>query len=318
MTLSHEFTPTQTPQRTGAPLHIAFGVSAQYAPAMAVTIISIVANNPHTHLICHVLADSLPPDDIGRLKSLAEQQNVTIRVHDINRQMTSALPDPKEFSYATYYRFQISSLLRGIAQKVLYLDSDIVCLGDISGLSALDMGDAIVAAVVDSASQSPQRMAKIGMAEAAPYFNAGVLYIDLERWNEHDITGKATELLVRRGHQFSAVDQDALNLVLAEKITWMDQRWNRFWNPLRPAPSDTVFLHYSHDKPWHKWSPSFGDPPFVKYLSQSPWPASRLERPVTRKHKKRYARHLLKTGNILGASLWYLNYLATRKTAGKV
>jgi lipopolysaccharide biosynthesis glycosyltransferase len=318
--LSHQCAPTQSPQRTGAPIHIAFGVNARFVPAMAVTIISIAANNPHAQIVFHVLTDYLPPDDIGKLGTLAEQQNVTIRVHDINQQKPSMLADPKEFSYAAYNRLLISNLLRGVAPKVLYLDSDIVCLGDISGLNSLDMGDAVVAAVLHTHPLSPQHMATIGMPQAAPYFNSGVLYIDLARWDEHDITRKTIDILTQTRRRFPFADQDALNPLLFGKVTFIDRKWNTLWEELdsnHHIPAETVFLHYAGPKPWQKWSPSFGDPSFVKYLSRSPWPAGRLCRPVTRKHKKRYARHLLETGDVLGASLWYLKYLATRKATDK-
>jgi len=316
VTLSHEFAPTQSSNAAEAPIHIAFGVNARFVAAMAVTIISIASNNPHAQVIFHVLADSLPPDDIGKLRSLSEQQNVTIRVHGIDQQTLSILPNPKEFSYATYNRFLISNLLRGVAQKVLYLDSDIVCLGDISGLNSLDMGDSIVAAVRHTHPLSPQHKAIIQPPNEESYFNTGVLYINLVRWDEYDISRRAIELLTQSARQFPFPDQDALNHLLFEKVTFIDRKWNALWEELdsnHHIPIETVFLHYAGPKPWHQWSPNFNDPSFVKYLDRSPWPASRLYRPVTRKHKKRYARHLLKTGDALGASLWYLKYLATRK-----
>jgi lipopolysaccharide biosynthesis glycosyltransferase len=325
MNASHEPTPSQPPQRSGAPIHIAFGVDARFAPAMGVTITSILAHNPNINIVFHVITTHIRPDDLKRLQDLAEQQAVGLQLHTIDSQTLRALPDPEHISYASYNRLLISNLLRGVTQKVLYLDSDIVCLGDISGLNALDMGDAIVAAVTHTLPPSPQYMATIRMPQAASYFNSGVLYIDLPRWDEHDITRKAIDLLTQSGDKFVFLDQDALNLLLFDKATFIDRKWNTLWGELdsnHHIPAETVFLHYAIYKPWYEWSPSFHDPSFKKYRDQSPWADSPMydphhDYPRSRKDKKRYARHLLKTGDVFGASRWYLKYLGTRKTAGK-
>ena len=327
MTVSHEFAPTQNPKGTGSPIHIAFGVDTRFAPAMGVTITSILANNPHINIVFHVITTHIRRDDLQRLQNLAEQHAAGLQLHTIDSQTFHALPDPGRFSYATYNRLLISNLLRGVTQKALYLDSDIVCLGDISELNALDMGDAIVAAVMETPwPYLPQHMAMLGTPQAKSYFNCGVLYIDLARWDEHDISRKAMDLLIRRpGLPYP--DQDALNILLADKVTSIDKKWNTIWgdgsDPTYRTPAETVFLHYALDKPWHEWSPNFHDPSFKKYRAQSPWAGSpmydpRHDYPRTRGDKKTYARNLLRTGDVLGASQWYLKYLATRKTAGEL
>jgi lipopolysaccharide biosynthesis glycosyltransferase len=325
MTQSHEFPPMRNPQRDGPPFHIAFGVDARFAPAMGVTITSILVNNPNINIVFHVIANHIRPDDLKKLQNLAEQHAVDLQLHTIDRQAFSALPDPKQLSHAIYNRLLIGSLLRGVAPKVLYLDSDIVCLGDISGLNALDMGDAIIAAVKEASAPCPQRMAAIGMPQAAPYFNSGVLYIDLGRWDKHEITRKAIDRLTQSGRQLAFFDQDALNLVLLDKVAFINAKWNTLYWRLGPnhhIPAETVFLHYAIDKPWYEWSPCFHDPTFKKYRDRSPWADCPMydpnhDYPRSRRDKKRYARHLLNTGDILGASRWYLKYLATRKATGK-
>ena len=290
---------------------------------MGVTITSILVNNPHINIVFHVITGHIRPDDLHRLKSLAKWHAVELQLHIIDSQTLQALPDPTAFSlsYAVYNRLLIGNLLRGVAQRVLYLDSDIVCLGDISGLNDLDMGDAIAAVVTDASPTAAKHNAEIGSSQPASYFNSGVLYIDIARWNEHDITRKAIHLLTQSGRQFKFFDQDALNVILLGKTVLLDTKWNTLYWKLgsdHRIPAETVFLHYALDKPWYEWSPCFHDPSFKKYRDRSPWADcsmydSSRDYPRTRKDKKTYARHLLKTGDILGASRWYLKYLATRK-----
>ncbi len=274
--------------------------------------ISIVANNPQTHLIFHVVAASLPVDDLQILGQLAEQLKVTIHLHDLDKEAYSTLPDPGALSYASYNRLFLCEILKNVAAHVLYLDSDIVCLRAILPLP--ELGDAIAAVILDPEQDTTNIF--IGRPSSTPFFNSGVMYIDIKRWNEHDITNKVINTILANK---TFDDQDALNLVLTGQLTWLDEKWNRLWRTFqsdRTAHSDTVFLHYTPHRPWQKWSPAFLDPPFVKYFSQSPWPASRLLVPVTRKDKKKYARHLLKSGNVFGSARWYLKYFTTRKRVG--
>jgi lipopolysaccharide biosynthesis glycosyltransferase len=311
MTYSLTFGPDQTAK--GTPLHIAFGVDENYVPAMSVTMISIVTNNPEAHIIFYVIAASLPPGDLKILGRLAEQLKVTIKLHDPDKGEFCTLSDRKSLIHAAYNRLFLCEMLKDVATHVLYLDSDIVCLRPLPPLP--ELGDAIAAVVLDE--DQDGKNAGIDPPCAMPYFNSGVMYIDVKRWNENDITNKVIEsLLADKKRRFW--DQDALNLALTGQVTWLGGKWNTFWKTSqsdRSAHSDAVFLHYAGHKPWQQWSPAFLDPPFAKYFSQSPWPARRLLNPVTRKHKGRYARYLFKSGNLPKALFWSIRSLCTRRNA---
>ncbi|MBD3698774.1 hypothetical protein IE982_13785 [Enterobacter hormaechei] len=58
------------------------------------------------------------------------------------------------------------------------------------------------------------------------YFNSGVLYVDARTWNENKISHKVFECLLERGADFKYFDQDALNVVLNEKIMFIDGKYN--------------------------------------------------------------------------------------------
>lgn len=310
------FGPDQTAR--GTPLHIAFGVDENYLPAMATTMISIVANNPEAHIIFHVIAVSLPSSDLTILERFAEELKVTIKLHDLDEEAFTMLPDNRALTYATYNRLALCEILKDVATHVLYLDSDIVCLRALPPLP--ELGGTIAGVILDE--NQDDTNAGIGRPGARPYFNAGVMYIDVKRWNERNITNTVIKLFldnkkVDKTLQF--YDQDALNIVLTDQVTWLDGKWNRMWGTFqydRAAYSDTVFLHYAGHKPWHQWTPAFLDAPFAKYFSQSPWPARRLLDPVTRKHKGQYARYLFRRHNLPKALLWYVKFLRTpRKPA---
>lgn len=304
---SHTFVPNQPNNESAAgeaPLHIAFGVDQYYAPAMGVTMISIAANNPESRIIFHVITTSPSSDDLRTLARLAQQLQTTIKVYDLDREVFPR-HDRNSLTHAAYNRLFLCEILKEVATHVLYLDSDIVCLRALPPLP--ELGDAVAAVVLDV--ELEDRNAGIGRPATTPYFNSGVMYIDVKRWNERDITNKAIEaLLADKKRRFW--DQDALNLALAGQVTWLDGKWNAFW-AYRSMYPDAVFLHYPLGKPWQQWSPAFLDPPFARYFNQSPWPAQRLLHPVSRKHRGQYARYLFENGKFLRASLWRIRSLCT-------
>ena len=292
-------------------LHIAFGVDRNYVPAMGVTIISIVTNNPETDFVFHVVAETLPPEDLEIIERLAKQIGSPIRVHMLDHTALAAIPGKKSQVYAIYYRLFLCELLKNDAAHVLYLDADIVCLRALPPLP--ELGGAIAAVVMDTDQHA--RNAALNRPEATPYFNSGVMYMNVRNWNEDNITRKVLNVLSSHA-AFRFPDLDALNLVLENKIVWLDGRWNQMWEVFAGVPTayaNTVFLHYAGEKPWHEWRSAFLDPPFAQHFQQSPWPTCRLLIPHTRKNKLQYARHLFKRGNFLKASLWYIRFLGTRR-----
>ncbi|MGB9151949.1 MAG: glycosyltransferase [Alphaproteobacteria bacterium] len=298
------------------PLHIAFGVDRNYAPAMGVTIISVVANNPQTDFVFHVFAEFLPPEDLEIIERLAQQLKTSINVHTLQHQTLSSIYYKKLPNFSIYYRLFLCEILKDVAEHVLYLDSDIVSVRAIPPFP--ELGEAVIAVVLDA--DQEDRNTHINRPALTPYFNSGVMYINVQRWNANNTTNKTLDIL-GAPNTFRFPDQDALNIVLADKVVWLDEKWNRMRNTassIDELPADTVFLHYAGDKPWHAWRPIFLDPPFAKYFERSPWPVQRLLAPQTRKNKLQYARHLFKRGHLPQAVLWYLRFLSTpRKSSGQ-
>ena len=119
-------------------------------------------------------------------------------------------------------------------RKVLYLDSDIWIAGrSIGDLFNLDLRNYAVAAVRDSGEivrgGSPEWLtykSKLGLAAAAPYFNAGILLIDLERFHQRGIGEDAIRYVAGGKYLGGLDDQSALNAVLRGDWLELSPRWN--------------------------------------------------------------------------------------------
>lgn len=304
------------PPSPGAPdIHVAFGVDSKYLPAMGACMHSIITNNENMRIQFHVITTSLLPSDAEQLAAFSERNAITVQVHTIGPERLSKLPEPMtpRFSSAIYNRLLICEILDGITSRVLYLDADIICLGSMADITRMGMDGKIVAAVADVPRSQYKNKGNIGLVTDEPYFNSGVLYIDIGKWNRSHITQDVIKILIDSDGRFPYPDQDALNKALSGKVAFIDKRWNLFRNHLKPD-SDTVFLHYLNDKPWQVWSENFGDAPFLFNIADTPWASWEDHTPLSRSQRIRHARKLLTRGKVAAGLYWYALALCTPKT----
>ncbi len=92
--------------------HIALGIDENYARCMGVLLVSLLAANPDTPLIFHVLTESIKPEDLQRISSLTENRRTTITLYYINKSALAELPASGHYSTAVYYRIVMPSILR--------------------------------------------------------------------------------------------------------------------------------------------------------------------------------------------------------------
>jgi lipopolysaccharide biosynthesis glycosyltransferase len=103
--------------------------------------------------------------------------------------------------------------------RMLYLDSDTIILGDLSGLLNKE---APIYAVRDN---TPSSYAKgLGLST---YYNSGVLYIDVKKWLEENYQEQIENYIENnQGKKFTYPDQDILNVVLQGQITELSREYN--------------------------------------------------------------------------------------------
>ncbi len=293
--------------------HVAFGVDEHYIKGMGVTILSLIKNNPNIHFMFHVFYNSITPEDLGRLNQLVNENCMTVHLYQINQETFKNFPTFAQFTNAIYNRLLVVNKLKDIADKVLYLDADIVCLADISELFHLNMGDNIVAAVKDAEHAVMKQIKKLNFTNDG-YFNSGVIYIDINKWHDNQISEKALKLIVENYDKFTFPDQDALNIVLDNHILFIDQKWNYLFDLDKDTiPSDTILLHYAgRTKPWCNWCIHPVRDHFLKFYRESPWRNIEFDKPTHYKHMKSFAKISRRNGSLLKSIYWYLKYVQAR------
>lgn len=207
------------------------------------------------------------------------------------------------FSRATFYRLILDKLLQS-REKVIYVDCDTICLGDLLELWKIDLGGRPVAAVHDYIMEyfCSQRVLSADFTGSRPalsylqeyvgilphncnkYFQAGVLIMDLQRIREMRISERMTDSLQKERYWF--LDQDVLNKYLCGLQLELPAEWN-FINctdeitqfleksrarELLTAKDNPKLIHYAgyESKPWVNQCAYLSEYYFY-YLRQTYW-----------------------------------------------
>lgn len=169
--------------------------------------------------IFHIISDFLSNDSRVRFaklaKDLSEIYPCEICIHICDDTLFSGLPRLNG-NYLTYFRFFIPRFVTKNCAVCLYLDIDMLVVGDLRELFALDMGEKCVGVVSDYAHNSVKLRPKNANLKdiyfTGTYFNAGFMLLNLHAWEQNRITERCFEVMAN--YHLSAHDQDTLNAVI--------------------------------------------------------------------------------------------------------
>lgn len=291
---------------------VAFSTDDNYAPLLAVAMRSALDNaDPSFNYDILILNEGLAGANRERLLDPAGG-NVSIRLVDMAEHMRGAATDffvSRHIKIATYYRFFLPDILREY-DKALYLDSDLVVLGDISALFATDLGDNLLAAapepifMADVLAEERNNVAggwrdyfvgTLGLRDPAAYVQAGVLVFNLAAMRRFGFADGCLDRL-RTVREPVVHDQDILNAVCQGRILRLGLEWNHMCMAggdgagvgsglpddirleLSRAAAAPKIIHYTTgDKAWlHRDSPYFE--PFWRYAARTPFHGEHLAR----------------------------------------
>ena len=255
---------------------IFFAIDDQYIPFLAVALKSLIenANKDYKYLI-KVLHTNVQEDHMKQIRKY-ENENVNIEFVDLSyyiERVQDKLYTRDYYTNTTYFRLFLPELYPQY-DKVLYLDSDIIVLVDISELYNTDMGTNLVAAAPDDIIQYNkvfQDYAElvVGVAKYQNYFNAGVLLMNLDELRKFKFEEKFLYLLGTV--KFSvAQDQDYLNRLCKGRVKLVSHDWDvmPYVND-ETKPEDIKLIHYNFAyKPWHFEDVTYNEY-FWKYAEQT-------------------------------------------------
>lgn len=133
------------------------------------------------------------------------------------------------FDISIMSRLFMGDVLPDSVERVLYLDCDTIILQSLHRLWEVNLKGAVLGAVMEPTIYDSVKE-QIGLNPQEPYYNSGVLLIDLKRWREENVQQELVEYFLGHNGALGFGDQDTINAVLRGKIRTLSPRYNFFSN----------------------------------------------------------------------------------------
>lgn len=259
-------------------IHIALCVDDNYLPYCCCTIESIISNNnAGNKIIFYIIYFS----DVKGIELIIEHINKAgYRAVDIevSESRICNFQTHHHFTSSVYLRLLLPNILPKNIERVLYLDSDLIVISDLTNLFNVNLGDFSTAMVPELAMD----VDKFRRYE----FNSGVMVIDLKSWRSNDLSKKVMDYIESYKGRLVCVDQSAINAILWEKTKPLDIKWNlvsTYFNQyekfqdseklkIRTALDTPKIIHFTTgSKPWLYLNEHPYKRKFYSYLRNTPF-----------------------------------------------
>ena len=279
-------------------VHVACCFNVGHVPHVAALIESVSRSNRQAGVFLHLVVDGTVDPELERLLAeFCERRGLRMEFSRPPSALLSRLPPAGRYPPVIWYRVLLPELFPEL-DRVIYLDGDTLVMQDLWPLWQTDLGPHLLGAIASPRSQSSnQRLAKLGISPDQPFFNSGVLLLDLHAMRLSDICTEVFAVGTRRAAELHYPDQDALNLACRERWLPLHPRWNALsWyfmpeGPGAPSPdlphtvneaiASPAIIHFEgsgYAKPWNARSMHPFRHLYREYRAGSPWPMKKAPR----------------------------------------
>lgn len=242
---------------------IAVAGDSTYSHGLAVVLISALTNLQRDFTLdIRILNLGISEDVLENIDKALQSSNkaYSLKVFPIDLEIFSEINITNiGLTKAAYLRLLIPQFCPDLS-KIIYLDSDMIVMADLSKLFEQDTGSFSTWAVIDTIETLSQIDKDVNLIDynlnpEANYFNSGLLLMNLERWREDNIAGKALDIAYSKEIRLVHEDQTALNIVLNGNWGVLEKTWNYMivLNGETPqfASSNAAIIHTPGPiKPW--------------------------------------------------------------------
>lgn len=261
-------------------MNIALCTDENFSVPAFVCITSVFENNKSERCNVYILTDSLSSDVRVKFSELAKVYGQIVEILTIDKHRFDGLIVNERFPISMYYRFLLPEMLIG-ESKVLYLDCDIIVRHSLRDLYDTSLDGKALAAVV---AQSCDDIVWTNLLKLnSPYFNSGVLLMNLNYWRQNDSFNKLVSWVANNPDKCMLPDQNALNVIFDGYVEYLDYTYNyqeawfniestkihySKWNTIKEIGKDPIIIHYCEaEKPWFEECKNPFKSEWVKYAS---------------------------------------------------
>lgn len=253
-------------------VHVAIPTDENYVRPLMVTVYSLLFNvRNYARYYIHIL---VPQNFSVKSRKLikdviTEFPFAEAKFIEFSERIFRKIRINSKFTTPTLYRLVLCNFMEDVDQ-CLYLDSDLVVLGDLMNLYQMNLQEYYIGGVVDCGIQYNYKKHEayaqiLGIDSMKQYINAGVLLLNLKQMRQDGISEIFMETAC---NNYTYADQDVLNICCSGSIQYIELKYNLFqsfyrstWllegtgylsEELKEANSNPQIIHFAiGDKPWN-------------------------------------------------------------------
>ena len=272
-------------------MNIVYASDDNFAEIMGISMISLFESNKDCgDITVFILDDGIAGENKEKLMSVGRKYGRKIFFISVSGIEIPSSVQSERWSKSAFIRLYMRKLLPRELDRILYLDCDVIVLGDLKPLYETDMGSCTAAGVRDCLGRS--YLQNIGLEPDGLYCNSGVLLIRPDKWDEEEFIR-----FFRNNSAIRYPDQDIINGVCSRETAELPPEYNcytalfdfsysdlmLFRKPCRyyseedtdKAKKSPVIIHFTSSflslRPWVEGCghPYAGE--WLRFKAMSPW-----------------------------------------------
>lgn len=220
-----------------------------YTPHAITMLTSLFENSKkHEKYKIWAVASELSDANYCNLKTITQENNACLEFINIEESSLCDLPLSEHFNRANYYRILALDMIN--AQKILYLDVDLIINQDISSLWEYQLNNVTLAAVDE---YNTERIKTLHLKPGASYFNSGVMLINLELWQSGRVSQKVLDFIRTYPELIKFVDQCGINKIIDGEFLQLNAKYNfqSYMYANCDESYEPAIIHFTgSSKPW--------------------------------------------------------------------
>lgn len=279
-------------------MNIAYSCDNAYIEQTGISLISVFENNKEEKEIkVYLISKGISNENIEKLDSLCKsyiRELVVVNFDDIAFDLPQcSCGRHLETIYAKVFFSRIEGL-----DKVLYLDSDVVVVGNLKPLWETDLSEKYMGVVETTYTKGKKAL---GIPRSTPFFNDGVVLVNVDYCRENNLIFKVIEQVNAFGGNPPVLSEGVLNKICGQNVKYLSLRYNLISGNLYfglydydylfeqlhyekedliDSCENPVIVHYIagfYNRPWCKKCTHPFKEFYLYYKSISPWKDSPLQ-----------------------------------------
>lgn len=204
-------------------MNIVYATDNNFVDVLCASIKSLYTTNSDLNLNLWIIADNVFEKNKEKVNNLSRQY----AQKEINWIENIEIPFRLHLdrgSISSFSRLFLGSVLPNTISEILYLDSDIIVMNSLKSLLNIDFGNKILYGVNDTFNKEYKKVLDIPIDK--DMFNAGVMFIDLEKWRNNNIEEKLLQVIQKFNGTILQGDLGVLNAVLYNSFGVLPPEYN--------------------------------------------------------------------------------------------